>query len=115
MFKIKDNIIHITRGDKASINFAIDGYKFKTGDTLKLKVYEKNKLNYAPILKIKETITIPSEKVDFKLSSDETKFGKYENSVKEYWYEVTLNDEETLLGYDEDGAKILYLYPEGAE
>ena len=33
----------------------------------------------------------------------------------EYWYEIELNDEETVIGFDKDGAKVLNLYPKGVE
>jgi hypothetical protein len=36
----------------------------------------------------------------------------------DYWYEVELNPDEdcqTIVGYDEDGAKVLRLFPEGAD
>lgn len=33
----------------------------------------------------------------------------------EYWYEIELNGDSTIIGYDNDGAKKLILYPEGAD
>ena len=36
------------------------------------------------------------------------------NATIEYWYEIELNDKQTIVGYEE-GPAILYLYPEGAE
>ena len=32
-----------------------------------------------------------------------------------YWYDIVLNDDITILGYDDEGAKKIYLYPEGEE
>ena len=40
------------------------------------------------------------------------KFAPMLNMEKDYWYEITLN-EETMLGFDDTGAKILTIYPEG--
>ena len=34
------------------------------------------------------------------------------NKKREYWYEISLND-ETIIGYDSRNAKKLILYPEG--
>lgn len=49
---------------------------------------------------------------------DETKIGEYISKPKEYWYEIELNPEtypQTIIGYDEDGPKVLILYPEGGD
>ena len=42
MFKIEDDVIHITRGDKATIEFSIENYTFKEGDIVLFRVYNKN-------------------------------------------------------------------------
>ena len=40
------------------------------------------------------------------------KFSEMTNTYVDYWYEITLN-EETTLGFDDLGAKIIRIYPEG--
>jgi hypothetical protein len=57
-----------------------------------------------------------TENVDIFLSKEDTKFGEVISKPKDYWYEVELNPEDnpqTIIGYDEDGAKIFKLFPEG--
>jgi hypothetical protein len=52
------------------------------------------------------------------LSKEDTKIGKKVNKPVDYWYEVELNPDtypQTIVGYDEDGAKIFKLYPEGVK
>ena len=34
---------------------------------------------------------------------------------KKYWYEIELNDKDTLMGWDKDGAKVLVLWPEAVK
>jgi hypothetical protein len=44
------------------------------------------------------------------------KIGDVISKHKDYWYEVVLNDDtlpQTIIGYDEDGAKLFRLFPEG--
>ena len=48
-------------------------------------------------------------------TNEDTKIGDLINKPMEYWYELELNNEYTILGYDESGAKQLILYPEGSK
>ena len=43
------------------------------------------------------------------------KIGEMANKPIEFWYEIELNGDSTIIGYDEEGAKRLILYPEGAD
>lgn len=115
MFKIKENTIHITRGDKGVIELAIDNYTFSVGDTIEFRVYEKRALDKLPVLSKVVTVEKEAATIDIELSSEDTKIGEPRNAPREYWYEIELNDHQTIIGYDEDGAKVLMLYPEGVE
>lgn len=95
--------------------FKIENYTFKVGDKVEFRVYDKKALNELPVLSKTVTLTEASESVSIELTSEETKLGEILNKPKEYWYEIELNDESTVIGYDENGAKILNLYPEGEE
>ena len=56
--------------------------------------------------------------VDLSLDSTETTIGDIINKPVEYWYEIQLNPDtepQTIIGYDENGAKIFKLYPEGVK
>lgn len=123
MFKIDgNNTIHITRGDIMSIDIAIkddedNDYVFQEGDTIRFSVYEKN--NYKNI-KMRKTIepAVGEDYVTMNFSAEDTTIGDIINKPKDYWYEIELNAEtspQTILGHDENGAKILRLYPEGDE
>ena len=121
MIKIdEEKTIHLTRGDTATIvvtaqNDDGSNYEFQKGDTLRLKVMSKKKVEEIVLTK---DIIIDSNKesVEIELTSDETRIGDYINKPVTYWYEVELNPDNnstTIIGYDENGPKQFKLYPEG--
>lgn len=115
MFKIEDNKIYLTRGDCCTISLSVKDYSFKVGDIVTFCLYNKRALNEKPVLKKSITLEQDTDNVDIELTSLDTKIGEMKNTPVEYWYEIELNNKQTLIGYDEDGAKILMLYPEGAD
>lgn len=122
MFKINaDKSMHITRGDAATfgITASADGgnYTFRAGDVVRFKVFEK-KACHCVALEKDFPVAEDTEEVRIVLNGDETKFGDIISKPVDYWYEVELNPEtmpNTLIGYDEDGAKLFRVYPEGGE
>lgn len=120
MFKIDDEMtIHLTRGDACTIgvsaNNGDEAYTFVEGDLVRLQVTEKNACNCVVLTKdvVAEADT---SVVDLSLGGDETRIGGTINKPVDYWYEVQLNPEtnpQTIIGYDEYGAKLFRLYPEG--
>ena len=120
MQRIKDTTIELTRGDILNFDLTLqleDGtnYEFKANDKIKFAVYLSKKMDVAPVLQKVITVSEPSEIVTITCTSDETKIGDYINSPLECWYEIVLNDENTVIGFDKEGPKILKLYPEGYE
>lgn len=115
MFKIENNTIYITRGDMATIELSITGYTFKVNDTIEFRVYNKKALDKLPVLEKEITVDTAGETVNIELTSQDTSIGNLMNKPVEYWYEIELNDNQTVVGYDENGAKTLILLPEGAE
>lgn len=120
MFVInEDSSIHITRGDVAFFSVAADdngeAYKFKPGDVLRITVYGKKDAENV-VLQKDFAIFTETESVDIYLSEVDTKFGDVISKPTDYWYEIELNPDtapQTIIGYDEDGAKIFRLFPEG--
>ena len=117
--KIIDKEIHINRGDRLLIDFSIengkDKYIFKDRDKIKFSIYEKKGMDKSPVLQKEFIPTVGSTILDIDIPGSEMKIGEMANKPIEYWYEIELNDEKTIIGYDEDGAKRLILYPEGAD
>lgn len=121
MIKIdEEKTIHLTRGDTATIvvtaqNDDGSNYEFQKGDTLRLKVMSKKKVEEIVLTK-DIIIDFNKESVEIELTSDETRIGDYINKPVTYWYEVELNPDNnstTIIGYDENGPKQFKLYPEG--
>ena len=120
MQKIDGSTIKLNRGDVMNITLTlktIDGsdYTFQNGDKIIFSVYNKNKMDEEAVLLKEVDVLEQQESVIISLSSEETEIGELINKPVDYWYEVELNNEYTVIGYDDDGAKILRLYPEGSK
>ena len=117
-----DNSIYLTRGDIASIqitalNSSGEEYLFKAGDIIRFSVYEKGRFDNL-VLRRDAEVTTETNFVNINLSGSDTKFGELIHKPKQYWYEVELNPDtapQTIIGYDDNGPKILTLFPEGVE
>lgn len=123
MFVInEDKSIYLTRGDACIIKVQAmnkDGSirTLKAGDVVRLKVFDKKGCG---CVVLQEDVEAPAdtEAVRIILTRDQTKIGDIISKPKDYWYEIELNPEtapQTIVGYDEDGAKILRLFPEGGD
>lgn len=117
-----DLSIYATRGD--IVFFAVSAededhvpYKFQAGDVVRIKVYGKKDAENVVLQKDFPVLDV-CEKVEIFLTEDDTKIGEVISKPVDYWYEVELNpndDPQTIIGYDEDGAKVFKLFPEGAD
>ena len=123
MFKVKEDLsIHITRGDIGLLGITAkynDGsdYLFQVGDIIRLGIFEKKKFTS---IKLQKDITVQEQtlEVQMPLTKEDTTIGEVLSKPVDYWYEIQLNPEtnpQTIIGYDENGAKIFRLYPEGVE
>ena len=122
MFKIEDTTIKITRGDYGIIGVTAedeDGkdYTFQADDQVRFAIYEKK--NYDNLI-LEKVITVeePTLEVEVEFTPEDTKIGDTINKPTDYWYEISLNpdgDTQTIVGYDDAGAKIFKIYPEGVE
>ena len=122
MFEINDDLsICATRGDVVFFYVGAEDngeeYTFQPGDVLRLKIYGKKDAENV-ILQRDFAVTEECTAVEIYLSRDDMKLGDVISKPVEYWYSVTLNDDtipQTIIGYDENGAKIFKLFPEGAD
>ena len=123
MFEVKDDLsIHITRGNIGVLGISAENkdktpYNFQIGDVVRLGVFEKKKFTS---IKLQKDIIVQEQgtEVQISLNKEDTTIGNIINAPVDYWYEVQLNpntNPQTIIGYDEDGAKIFRLYPEGVE
>lgn len=114
-----DKSIYVTRGDRLAFNVTAkeDGapYVFKPGDVVRIKIYGKKDAGNV-FLERDFPVFNETEGVGIYLTKEDTKFDNVISKPTDYWYEVELNPDgetQTIIGYDEDGAKIFRLYPEG--
>jgi hypothetical protein len=122
MFKInKDKSIYLTRGDHVSFILVADNngkaHTFSKGDLVRFKVYEK-KACHCVALQKDFSIESETQGVEIVLTTEDTKIGNEISKPTDYWYEVEVNPEtepNTIIGYDENGAKVLKLFPEGGD
>ncbi len=127
--------IYITRGDtpqdkfnKIAFEFPIynvktkdeELYEFQLNDKISFVVFEKKGYTKKEIFrkdyKIKDIgYTEPTTFPEIVLTEEETKMFPLSNKKQTFWYDLVLNDTTTMLGYDEDGAKKIIVYPEADE
>lgn len=122
MFKIQEDLsIYATRGDIVFFDVGAkdDGevYVFQPGDLLRIKVFEKKACNCV-VMQKDFPVTAETEKVSIFLSESDTRIGDIISKPVDYWYEIELNpssNPQTIIGYDEEGAKVFKLFPEGKD
>ncbi len=122
MFVVNDDLsIYATRGD--IVFFTVSAmdidvpYKFQPGDIVRISVYGKKDAE-SVVLQKDFPVNEVCESVFIYLEEADTKFEELISKHKDYWYEVVLNPDtapQTIIGYDEDGAKVFRLFPESDE
>lgn len=121
MQKIDGTTIKLNRGDVLSLSLSVknqDGtdYIFHSGDKVVFSIYEKGKMSGNAVFLKEINVTEDVNLVSIDLTSEDTKIGDLIDKPVTYWYEVELNNQYTIIGYDdEEGAKQFILYPEGSK
>lgn len=109
-----DKSIEINRGDAGTIILKNKSGNFEVGDTIKFSIVERK--NYNNLVFQKEyTVSEESNVFNIFLESEDTRIGEIISKPVVYWYEIEYNGNQTLIGYDDKGAKELILYPEAPE
>lgn len=119
----EDNSIYCTRGD--TVHFYVKGkdnaigsdYTFRNNDFIRFTVYGKKNCENVVLQKMFRAIPGSTEAV-IDLTKDDTSEFDFTSKPKDYWYDVELINNfgiQTILGYDEEGAKIFRVFPEGDE
>lgn len=131
----EENTIYLTRGDSTQRDFnnlafqfpiynmgteQEELYEFKPDDKISFVVVTKKGYTKEEVLRKDYTLkeigyTEPTTTPEIPLTSEDTKLFELTNKRKTYWYDIVLNDETTILGYDDEGAKKLIVYPEVEE
>lgn len=115
MIEIEGKTIRISMGDSGTIKLTIplsdtENYEFQVGDKVQFRVFEKK--NYNNVFLDKEiNIEEITSVIDICLTEKDTSIGEVINKPVTYWYEISLNETQTVVGYDDEGPAELILYP----
>ena len=122
MFKVDSSgktTIKCTRGDKG--NILITKKKKSDGsvepfykDDIVIFIIKNNFGDSEAVLRKEIKVEEDCNTVKISLSKEDTTIGDLIASPVKYQYEISINDDFTILGYDETGPKIFQLYPEGS-
>lgn len=136
IFVESDNAtIHLTRGDatqkkfnRLAFQFPIlnletqeeELYEFQPDDKISFVVVDKKGYTKEEILRKEYTLReigyhTATTTPELPLTAEETKLFPLVTKRKTYWYDLVLNDEITILGLDDEGAKKIIVYPEVEE
>jgi len=129
MVAIEENTIHITRGDITTGEFnrlafylpvsngeTETNYEFKPTDKITFVVFNKKGYTKNEIFRLEYTLedlgyTESTTVVEIPLTEELTSKFPLLNKRATYWYDISLNDTLTILGYDDEGAKEIIVYP----
>ena len=122
MFLINEDMsIYVTRGDVVFFTVSAEengeSHVFQIGDVVRFKVTDKKACENVALQK-DFVVTTETDTVDIILNGNDTKIGDVISKPKDYWYEVELNpftNPQTIIGYDDEGAKIFKVFPEGRD
>lgn len=110
-FNKEDKSIEINRGSTGTIRIKNKNGSFSIGDKLKLSIVEKG--NYDNVLFQKEyEVMEESEFAYITLIPEDTRFCNIISKEETFWYEIELNDSQTLIGFDSEKGKNFIIYPE---
>lgn len=113
MFKIVNKTFHVSRGDSGTVNLKLKNTTFRPEDDVVFRIYEVQGLDAAPIIEVHAAVEEESDTVNILLTGEDTDFGDLGNEILDYWYEIAVNEDRTIIGFDETGAKMFKLYPTG--
>lgn len=113
--------LHLTRGDRCT--FLVYAREEKSGEecyfpagcTVSFVIVPR--LGYTDGAVLRKTVNVLEDatEVEFTLTEEDTKIGDMIDKKTKYWYNVVVNDDITIIGSDEDGEKVIFIYPEVGE
>ena len=115
MFKIENDTFHVTWGDRGSFDLTFKDYTFEVDDRIRINIYEEDGMDEEPILSKEVQVTESADVVSIELLGGDTQLGEPSNERRTYWYEITLNGDQTPFCFDQRGPKLFYIYPGGVD
>ena len=86
-------------------------YQFQVGDIVKFNIYERKGYDKEPLLSKSIEVLETAYELEIPLNEEDTTFGEIPNKAITYWYDITLNEDLTLVCFNEEGAKEFIMYP----
>lgn len=113
MKHIINGVIRINRATSFSFRIRSKKGLFKKDDKVDFYVYKENELENEPVIHKLIEVKENNEYITIDLTEEDTDIGEIVNEPITYWYELELNKNKLLKGYDKFGPKELFLYPKG--
>lgn len=113
-YNMKSKILYDSDYNEVTISIdtlAMVYYQFQVGDKVRFNIYEKNGYGKEPLMTKEIKVTESTESVNIPLSEEDTTFGSPVNKATIFWYDITLNNNLTVVCYNEEGAKEFIEYP----
>ena len=120
MIKLEDKTLYITRGDSTNehnkLVFNWNDYEYQESDIITLIIFEKKGYPKNEVLKKEYNASdliydSTNHSIELELTTDDTLKFPLKNKKQTFWFDIYLNDNTTMLGFDEDGAKKCIVYP----
>lgn len=109
-----NNVLYDADYNKSSVSIDtlhIVFYQFQVDDKITFNIYLKNGYDDEPMLSKDIIVETASDSIDISLTEEDTTFGTIYNKPTIYWYDITLNDDMTVVCYNEEGPKEFIQYP----
>lgn len=86
-------------------------YQFQVGDKVKFNIYDKKGYDKEPLMSKLYEVDTAGYDMALPLNEEDTTFGEIPNKATTYWYDITLNEDLTIVCYNEEGAREFIIYP----
>jgi hypothetical protein len=114
MFRLKGRDLHISRTQSGIVTIKSKKQITDGEAMMKLRIYEVNGLDAGYLKEIDGKIAEDKMSVSFTFAGSDTEIEEdISNEILTYWYEIRIG--EKVIGYDEQKARLLYVYPSGSE
>lgn len=110
----KNEVLYDSNYEESSVSLDtlhIVLYEFQVDDKITFNIYERNGYDDEPLLSKDIIVESAADNIDIPLTEEEMTFGTIANKPITYWYDITLNEDNTVVCYNEDGAKEFIQYP----
>lgn len=110
----ENNVLYDSDYNKSSVSIDtlhIVFYEYQVNDKITFKAYSKNGYDDEPVLSKDIIVESETDSIDIPLTEEDTTFGPINNKPTIYWYDITLNDDMTVVCYNEEGPKEFIQYP----